>query len=184
MEQITYGSHTYGKIEAIGGSGGKVVVGKYCSIASDVKAFMSKDHNMDVISTFPFTHPRMPITKLITNPPLPTTQYISTKQKGIIIGNDVWLGVGAIIFRGVNIGDGACIGAFSIVTKDIPPYSVVVGHSRITKTRFPAEDVEFLLKLKWWDLPDQVVADIAPILHTPDVGLLRQWAMEYKLTHV
>jgi len=178
MAQITIGEHTYGTLIALGGTRGKISIGKYCSIAYGAKAFMGKDHNMDVISTYPFTHIGMPITKLITKPPLPTTQRLSTRQQNIVIGNDVWIGQEAIIFRGVTIGDGACIGAFSSVTKDIPPYSVVVGHSRIVRTRFSAEDVEFLLKLRWWDLEDQVVADIAPILHTPDVNLLRQWAKD------
>ncbi|MDO8503808.1 MAG: hypothetical protein Q7S60_03895 [bacterium] len=96
----------------------------------------------------------------------------------VVIGNDVWIGSNAILFREVTIGDGVVIGAFSKITKDIPPYSVVVGDSRIIKKRFPDEDIEFLLKLKWWDFEDQEVADIAHILCSPDINLLRTWAKE------
>jgi chloramphenicol O-acetyltransferase type B len=183
MAKIIYGNHTYGKITPMGTESGKIFVGKYCSLSADVEAFLAKDHNLNLISTYPFTHRKMPITKLIRKPPHAATQHYNLERRPEIhIGNDVWIGQKAIIFAGVTVGDGACIGAFTIVTKNIPPYSVVVGHSRIVRTRFSAEDVEFLLKLKWWDFDDQTVADIAPILHTSDVDLLRQWAGETGLT--
>lgn len=179
MARISYGTHTYGKIDVIGGKRfGRVVIGKYCSIAGEVKAFLDDNHNIEVISSYPFFHPRMPITRHITTPKLPHTQHYNVKKGAIIVGNDVWIGYGAILFKGITIGDGVCVGAFTTVTKDIPPYSVVVGHSRIVRKRFSQEDIDFLLALKWWDFEDEVVGEIAPILHTPDVSLLRQWAME------
>lgn len=182
MARIYYGDHTYGTIEPVGGKAiGKVVVGKYCSIAGEVKAFLEKDHNMNTISTYPFGHSHLPFTARHGKPPeRPGMQPFATMHRDIHIGNDVWLGYGAIIFRGVHIGDGACIGAFSAITKDIPPYSVAVGHSRIIRKRFRQEDIDFLLKLKWWDFPDETVAEIAPILRTPDFSLLRKWAEERK----
>lgn len=179
MARIYYGDHTYGTIEPVGGKAiGKVVVGKYCSIAGDVRAFLEKDHNMNTISTYPFGHKHLPFSKKITKPDLPHTQPFATSHRDIHVGNDVWLGFGSILFRGVHIGDGACIGAFSVITKDVPPYSVAVGHSRIVRKRFAQEDIDFLLKLKWWDFEDQVVADIAPLLRTSDFAMLRQWAKE------
>ena len=180
MYRVSYGAHTYGTIEPIGGRRrDRVVVGKYCSIGKDVKAFLPGDHNFNLISTFPFFHPRKVITKYITTPRLPETQHYDAPSRGnITIGNDVWIGHGAVIFRGTTIGDGVCIGAFSIITKNIQPYSMVVGHTRILRKRFSQEDIDFLLNLKWWDFDDEVVGEIAPILHTPDVNLLRQWAKE------
>ena len=180
MVKLILGDHSYGTIKAIGAtSKGKIIVGKYCSIALRVRALMAGDHNFDVISTFPFFHEGFPITDLIRKPPLPETQFYNAEHKfEIVIGNDVWIGYGAVLFRDVNVGDGAVIGAFSTITKDIPPYSIAVGHSRIVRKRFSDEDIEFLLKLKWWDLPDQEVADIAPILHNPNIELLKQWAKE------
>ncbi len=94
----------------------------------------------------------------------------------INIGNDVWLGHSAVLFRDITIGDGAVIGAFAKITKDVLPYTIVVDSNRIVRKRFTDKDIEFLLKLKWWDFEDQMVADIAPILHSPDINLLKQWA--------
>ncbi len=72
--------------------------------------------------------------------------------KPVVIGNDVWIGHGAFILPGITIGDGAIIGAHSTVTKDVPPYSIVVGNpARIVKYRFPDEIIRRFLQLKWWN---------------------------------
>jgi len=177
--ELILGNHSYGEIKSIGGDAGKVIVGKYCSIAGEVKAFMAGDHNFDIISQYPFGHGGMKISKLLRKPPLKTTQSFNKSHKfEIVVGNDVWIGFGTILFRDVTIGDGSIIGAFTKVTKNIPPYSIVVGNSRIVRKRYLDEDIEFLLKLKWWNLPDQEVADIAPILHNTDINLLKQWAKD------
>jgi len=69
------------------------------------------------------------------------------------IGNDVWVGANAVILKGVKIGDGAIIGGGSVVTKDVPPYAIVVGNpARVIRYRFSPEDIDFLLRLRWWDL--------------------------------
>jgi acetyltransferase-like isoleucine patch superfamily enzyme len=180
MAVEVYGNHTYGRIGTVGGEGNRIIVGKYCSISADVKAFMSGDHNFNVISTFPFNHPGMAISKLVRNCAIPTTQsYNLPHRLEVIIGNDVWIGHGAIIFRDTTIGDGAVIGAFAKITKDIPPYSIVVGESRILRKRFPDEDIEFLLQLKWWNWPDEDVAAASPVLLNPDVSILKRWAIEH-----
>jgi acetyltransferase-like isoleucine patch superfamily enzyme len=178
-----YGKHTYGKIgDYPNDSKGDLVIGKYCSISFGVKCFWPTDHNMDIISTFPFDHEGMPINKLIRNRfnVSERQNQVSQRDRKVVIGNDVWLGTDTMIFRGVTIGDGVCTGAFSIITKDIPPYSIVVGHSRILRKRFSDEDIEFLLRLQWWNFSDQEVADIVPFLHSTDVKLLREWAKEHK----
>lgn len=72
----------------------------------------------------------------------------------ITIGNDVWIGAGAIILQGVAIGDGAVVGAGSVVTKDVPPYGIVAGNpARLLKYRFDEATIAEFLELKWWDLP-------------------------------
>ena len=77
------------------------------------------------------------------------------------IGNDVWFGAGAIVLRGVNIADGAVIAAGSVVTKDVPPYAIVGGNpAKIIKYRFDDVIIEKLLKLRWWDLPMEKVAEL------------------------
>ena len=75
-----------------------------------------------------------------------------------IIGNDVWTGANAVIVKGVKIGDGAIVGAGSVVTKDVPPYTVVIGNpARILRNRFNKEDISFLLKIKWWDFERELI---------------------------
>jgi acetyltransferase-like isoleucine patch superfamily enzyme len=80
-------------------------------------------------------------------------------SKGDIqIGNDVWIGANTTILDGVKIGDGAVIGACSVVSKDIPAYAIVVGNpARIVKYRFTPEQIQSLLEIKWWDCPSHIV---------------------------
>ena len=74
------------------------------------------------------------------------------EEGGTHIGNDVWIGKDVRIMYGVNIGDGAIIGAYTVVSKDVPPFAVVVGNpQRITRFRFTPEQIAKLLKIKWWD---------------------------------
>jgi len=178
MADIIFGKHSYGDMRIVGGTRGRVIIGKYCSFGEDITAFMSHDHNIDNISTFPFGHGGMAISKLM-KPPLPDRHRFNTTRKlEVVIGNDVWIGSHTVLFREVTIGDGAVIGAYSKITKNVPPYSVVVGDNKIIKKRFSDRDIKFLLKLKWWDFEDKVVANIAPILCSPDIYALRAWAKE------
>lgn len=81
-------------------------------------------------------------------------KHYSPFEKECIIGNDVWIGCNSTILRGVTIGDGAVIGANSLVTKDVPPYAIVVGSpAKILKYRFEEPIIKALLELKWWDVP-------------------------------
>jgi virginiamycin A acetyltransferase len=177
MGRVTYGDHTYGKIRVTGRRDSSVSVGRYCSIGQEVRAFMEDDHSMENISTYPFGHPGMPISRTFDLDHRPDI-YRSNLPLEIKVGNDVWIGYGSVLFRGVTIGDGAVIGAFTKVTKDIPPYAVVVGHSRIIRKRFPDDDIAFLLWLRWWDFDDETVAEIVPILHGKNIESLRKWARE------
>lgn len=132
-------------------NGDKLKIGKFCSIACGAKfLFTSANHNMHSLSTYPF-----PIffeeweldVKNITN---------AWDNKGdIIIGNDVWIGFEAVILSGVTIGDGAIIGTRAVVTKDIPPYTVVGGiPAKTIKKRFSDKIISELLKLQWWNWPE------------------------------
>ena len=70
-----------------------------------------------------------------------------------IVGNDVWIGDNSVVVRGINIGNGAIIGASAVVTRDVPPYAIVVGNpARALRYRFDPEVIEELLALEWWDL--------------------------------
>ncbi len=109
---------------------------------------MTFNHNYNVVSTFPFKH-RINIDD-------PRDLFLDN----VVIGNDVWIGANAIILPGVNIGDGAVIGAGTVVTKDVPPYAIVGGNpARVIKYRFDENTINTLLKIKWWDFPYQTIID-------------------------
>jgi carbonic anhydrase/acetyltransferase-like protein (isoleucine patch superfamily) len=88
-------------------------------------------------------------------------------QRSTVIGNDVWIGARCIIRDHVTIGDGAVIGSGSIITKDVPPYAVVVGANKIIKYRFPDEIIQKLLLMKWWDWDDDKIRKSYHLFHDP-----------------
>lgn len=93
------------------------------------------------------------------------SEYVGSKRT--YVGNDVWIGAGAQVLSGLKIGDGAVIGAGAIVTKDVPPYAVVVGApARIVKYRFDPETVDRLLTLRWWDWGPCEILHMADALHS------------------
>lgn len=68
------------------------------------------------------------------------------------LGHDVWIGANSVVMKGVIIGNGAIVGASSVVTKDVPPYAIVVGNpAKIIKYRYKTKDIKWLLELKWWN---------------------------------
>ena len=124
----------------------RLIIGKFCSIACGAKfLFNSANHKMTSLSTYTF--------------PLFFEEWGLKKenvaqawdQKGdIIIGNDVWIGYEAVILPGVTIGDGAVIGCRAVVTKDVPPYTIVGGvPAKPIRKRFDEETIKELQKIKW-----------------------------------
>lgn len=94
-----------------------------------------------------------------------------TGRGDIEIGNDVWIGRGAMIFSGVRIGDGAIVGARSVVTKDVAPYTIVAGMpARPIRQRFDDQTVARLLEIKWWNWSDEEVRHVAPLLQLDDIA--------------
>jgi acetyltransferase-like isoleucine patch superfamily enzyme len=174
---VTYGKYTYGEIKEVAGEG-NITVGNFCSISGKVKAFMAQDHNYNCISTFPFAHPGLSFGKHIDGYSRLEEDMNIVKGYDINVGSDVWLGYGCVLFRGINVGCGSIIGAFTRVTKNIPPYSVVVGDSRILRKRFSDEDIDFLMKLKWWDMEDKEIGKMVKYLRTRDINLLKNWVEE------
>lgn len=93
----------------------------------------------------------------------------------IIIGNDVWIGYEAVILPGVTIGDGAVIGCRAVVTKDIPPYTIVGGvPAKPIRKRFDEETIKELQKIKWWDWPEEKIAGKIPAIQAGDLEELRE----------
>ena len=146
----------------------RLIIGKFCSIACGAKfLFNSANHTLSSLSTYPF--------------PLFFEEWGLEKRnvaeswdnKGdIVLGNDVWIGYEAVIMAGVTIGDGAIIGARAVVTKDVPPYTVAGGiPAKPIKKRYPEETIAALSELKWWDWPEE---RIAQNLHAIQAGKLNE----------
>ena len=92
-----------------------------------------------------------------------------------VIGNDVWIGQNAVILPGVQIGDGAIIGANSVVGRDVEPYSIVIGNpARLLRHRFDEELTELLLRFRWWDKSIEEINSLIPILTSSDLEKVRK----------
>lgn len=149
VEGINIGRHTYigdyTKLDSL------VSVGHFCSIANNVLIGATM-HPTDWLSTSPFQYDNW--LKFGDG----KSKYNYELRKKTHIGNDVWIGAHAVIKTGLTIGDGAIIGAGAIITHDVPPYAIMGGvPARVIRYRFPQETIEDLLKLKWWDLPDEKI---------------------------
>lgn len=137
----------------------KLIIGKFCQIASGVEFVMNDaNHQMNAVSTFPFY--------TLEGWEMDTPDSTVMPFKGdTVIGNDVWIGQNAVILPGVHIGDGAIIGANSIVGRDIDPYTIVVGNpAKPLRKRFDAELTELLLRFKWWDKSIDEINELIPLL--------------------
>ena len=138
----------------------ETTIGSFCSIADGV-LIGTTQHPTDWLSTSPFQY-NFATDKIInlTNTKTKFQKYIDGK-KPVHIGNDVWIGVNAIIKDGVTLGDGCIVGSSAVVTHDVPPYAIVGGiPAKIIKYRFSPEIIKELEKLKWWDLPDNKIAKL------------------------
>lgn len=139
-----------------------VSIGKYCSIADFVTIGLG-NHPIHTLTTSPFIYKPYDIDKYgnIVVPKENLFKPDEKQKKNTIIGNDVWVGYGAFIKQGSCIGDGAIIGAHSVVTRDIPPYAIAAGvPARVIKYRFTPEIIEKLLNLKWWDYPEDFIVNL------------------------
>lgn len=149
----------------------KLQIGKFCSIACGAKfLFNSANHTLSSLSTYPF-----PLffeewgleKKDVTN---------AWDNKGdIVIGNDVWIGYEAVILAGVTIGDGAIIGTRAVVTKDVPPYTIVGGvPAKPIKKRFSEETISALLEIQWWNWSEERIARNISAIQSGNIEQLKQ----------
>lgn len=139
----------------------KLIIGKFCSIACGTKfLFNCANHTLKSLSTytFPLFYEEWELEKSNI-----TTAW---DNKGdIVIGNDVWIGYEAVIMAGVHIGDGAIIAARAVVTKDVPPYTIVGGTpAKEIRKRFDAEVIQQLLILKWWNWSTDKIRQCLPYI--------------------
>lgn len=134
----------------------RLVIGKFCSIACGAKfIFNAANHTLKGLTTYPF-----PIFFEEWGLPSDVKDISSAwNNKGdIIIGNDVWIGYEAVIMSGVTIGDGAVIGTRAVVTKDVPPYTIVGGvPAKAIRRRYDDDTICRLQNLRWWDFDEEKI---------------------------
>ena len=150
--------------------GDKLIIGKFCAIASDVKFIMNgANHKMKAFTTYPFGIFR-------NGWEAGVSELKDLPYKGdTVIGNDVWIGYDSILMPGVKVGDGSIIAAKSLVTKDVPPYTIVGGNpAKAIRKRFSDEVIECLLKIKWWDWSVERITENIPVLCSDDIKLLKE----------
>jgi acetyltransferase-like isoleucine patch superfamily enzyme len=154
-----------GRYSDVAGTGShisaKVSVGNFCSIAPYVTMLSRTQH------------------ACIANPKLVATYQFPDYPKAysedhIVIGNDVWIGMHAVILGRVTIGHGAIVGAYAVVTKDVPPYAIVGGNpARVIRYRFTPEQINGLLALKWWEWDDATLRARADDMQDVDMLLAK-----------
>jgi virginiamycin A acetyltransferase len=135
----------------------RLVIGRFCAIAAGVRFLLPGANHADRgPSTFPFG--------IFGGPWADTMDLVlSAPSRGdTVVGHDVWLGYQALVLPGVRIGDGAIVGAASVVASDVPPFAIVAGNpARAVRRRFDDADVERMLKVAWWNWPPRLISEHA-----------------------
>ena len=147
----------------------KLIIGKFCQIAVGVEFMMNDaNHQMSAVSTFPFY--------TLEGWDMETPAFSDMPFKGdTVIGNDVWIGQNAVILPGVHVGDGAIIGANSVVGSDVEPYTIVAGNpAKPIRKRFDDDLISLMLKWKWWDKEIDEINSLIPLLTSNDVESVKQ----------
>lgn len=162
------GEFTYGHpIIVDWGEGATLKIGKFTSIAGGTTILLGGHHQYGWTTTYPFPSRKdiWPEAKAISDQ--------SFSKGDVIIGNDVLLGHECLIMSGVTVGDGAVVGARAVVTKDILPYAIVAGNpAKVIRFRFDKKTISKLLKIKWWDWPEEKIRKNIHILCSPNYDKL------------
>jgi len=146
--------------------GDKLVIGKFCMIASDVTFIMNgANHLSEAITSYPFA--------IFGDDWSDAMEGKSYPNKGnTTVGSDVWIGYGATIMPGVTIGDGAIIATKSVVTSDVEPYSIVGGNpAKIIRKRFSEREIKSLLEISWWNWPIEKITN--NVKHLTDINIAK-----------
>lgn len=177
--KISVGRFTYGHDRLTvrqWGEGAELRVGSFCSFAEKITIVLGGNHRSDWVSTYPFGH-------------IFEEQFGSTRATGhpttngdVVIGDDVWIGIGATVMSGITIGPGAIVAANAHVVRDVEPYAIVGGNpAELIRRRFDAEIIALLLQLQWWTLPVSEIRQIVPLLsQVPEAAVLRTLVARYR----
>ncbi|MVM28545.1 chloramphenicol acetyltransferase [Spirosoma sp. HMF4905] len=153
-------------------TGDQLIIGKFCMIASGVEFIMNgANHLVQAVSSYPFAIFGGDWSDAMAGKSYPS-------KGNTVIGNDVWLGYRASILPGIIIGHGSIIGSYSVVTRDIPPYSIVGGNpARVIRPRFDESTIAQLLNVAWWDWPIEKITRFASRL----TGNVAEFLLEVSL---
>lgn len=155
------GRGTYGNPQVLSWRDGTALeIGSFCSISDSVTIMLGGEHRTDWVTTYPFS-------KLF--PEAGGFRGHPHTKGDVVIGNDVWIGYGALILSGVRIGNGAVVAARSVVRGEVKPYSIVAGNpSRHVMFRFDQATVNSLEEIAWWDWPMAKIKEAWPLLLSGD----------------
>ncbi|MEI6285700.1 MAG: CatB-related O-acetyltransferase [Bacillota bacterium] len=144
--------------------GDKLIIGKYCQIASGAKFIMNgANHGLTGFTTYPF--------KIFAE--YSAVPLLSDNKGDTVVGNDVWIGYDVTIMPGIEIGDGAIIASKSVVTKSVAPYTIVGGNpAQLIRKRFSDQVIVRLLKIQWWNWTTTKIKEYAPVLLADDINKL------------
>ncbi|UWQ52892.1 CatB-related O-acetyltransferase [Leisingera caerulea] len=145
----------------------RLVIGRFCQIAHGARFITaSANHAQEGLSCYPF-------------PVFDPSQMAGFQPdtRDTVIGNDVWIGYGALVLPGARIGDGAIIGAGAVVRGTVPSYAIVTGNpGTVQSFRFSKPQIARLLALKWWDWPAELITRAEPALLSGDLDMLETLA--------
>lgn len=164
--RVSIGKYSYGKPTFLFWSENeRIQVGSFCSMSTDVKIFGGGEHRTDCVTTFPL--------RIAFGDEMAGKDGLPATKGSTVIGNDVWIGRGAAVLSGVTVGDGAVLGAYSVVAKDVPPYAIVAGNpARVIRKRFTDKQISELLEIQWWQWPLDVIRKNVDLLCLANVDLL------------
>lgn len=170
LRDVKIGDFTYMERH---GEGIYADIGKFCSIAANVR-INALEHPIERLMSHKMTYRPNEYFRHIG---LDMDYRAYRQSKRVTIGNDVWIGHGAVIMPGISIGHGSVVGANAVVTRDVPDYTIVAGSpARPIRARFPAEIVERLLKLQWWDWPVAMIYRAMPDIQVLEISeFLDKW---------
>lgn len=151
--------------------GDRLIIGRFCAIATGVRFVMNgANHVMTGLSTFPFN-----IFGNGWEEGFDVASVTAGLRGDTVVGNDVWLGEEAVLMPGVTVGDGAIVGAYSIVTKPVPSFAVVAGNpARMVRRRFDEADAARLQAIAWWDWPAEKITRNLAAIRGADIAALER----------
>lgn len=173
--KYSIGRYTYGNPLVLDYGSSTLKIGSFCSISSDVTIMLGGNHRSDWVTTYPFN---------VIFEEFHSIQGHPSSKGDVVIGNDVWIGYGALILSGVTIADGAVVGARSVVTKNIEAYSIVAGNpAKFIKWRFPEAQIAELEATQWWNWDLEKIKQFVPLMLSHSIDPFIQSASGSKSVH-